>query len=353
MSSSLPSATPVHPEHLATLFDAAPTPLVAATSHGGRILAVNQAFCRLVGRDAAELVGHEKPYPWVVESAGLDGPRSEHHLQNADGQIVVVEAERVSVDLPDVPDAELWAFTDLSDRRRLDQQLVQSGKLAAVGELAAGVAHEVNNPLFAILGLTEFLAKEAEPGSKAAERLQMIRESGEEIREIVRALLDFARENPEERQLVPFNHVVRQAVTLMRRTNAHKGIELVASYTDDDRLVLASANQLKQVLLNLISNSRQAMPHGGTVWIETRIEGAWATVTVSDDGPGIDESVADRVFEPFFSTRGLSAGSGLGLPVSLGIAQAHGGTLTLDRDRPRGAAFTLRLPLGEEGDATA
>jgi two-component system, NtrC family, sensor kinase len=352
LSTTLPTLTPLDPDQLATLFQAAPTPLVAATPHGGRILAVNDAFCRLVGRDAADLVGLEAPYPWVLESVGLGSPRSEHHLQDAHGQIVVVEARRVGVSLPDVPDAELWALTDLTERRRFDQQLVQSGKLAAVGELAAGVAHEVNNPLFAILGLTEFLQKDAEPGSKAAERLQMIRESGEEIREIVRALLDFARENPEERQLVPFNHVVRQAVTLMRRTNAHKGVELVATYAEDDRLVLASANQLKQVLLNLISNARQAMPNGGTVWIETRIEDAWATVTVADDGPGVDAALADRVFEPFFSTRGLPAGSGLGLPVSLGIAQAHGGTLTLDRARPRGAAFTLRLPLGE-GEETA
>jgi two-component system NtrC family sensor kinase len=339
------------PDQLALLFDAAPTPLVAAAADATRILAVNRAFCRLVGREAAELVGYAKPYPWVRPRP--TGTGAEYDFVAADGRLLVVEADRVPIDLPGEPGAELWALTDLTERRRLDQQVVQSGKLAAVGELAAGVAHEVNNPLFAILGLTEFLAKDAEPGSKAAERLQMIRESGEEIREIVRALLDFARENPEERQLVPFNHVVRQAVTLMRRTNAHKGVELVATYTEDDRLVRASANQLKQVLLNLISNARQAMPEGGTVWIETAIDDGWATVTVADDGPGVDEAVADRVFEPFFSTRGQPEGTGLGLSVSLGIAQAHGGTLTLDRGRPRGAAFTLRLPLGEEGEDTA
>ena len=107
----------------------------------------------------------------------------------------------------------LGVITDLSEKRRLDQQLVQSGKLAAIGELAAGVAHEINNPLFAILGLTEFLLKEAEPGSKAHQRLVLIQQTGLEIKEIVRALLDFARENAEERHIVKLDDVIRSTST--------------------------------------------------------------------------------------------------------------------------------------------
>ena len=120
----------------------------------------------------------------------------------------------------------------------MQQQLVQSGKLAAIGELAAGVAHEINNPLFAILGLTEFLLKEAEPGSKAQQRLELIQQTGLEIKEIVRALLDFARENAEERHVVALDDVVRSTVDLVRRTNAHKGVELVDTYEDAGALVI-------------------------------------------------------------------------------------------------------------------
>ena len=116
----------------------------------------------------------------------------------------------------------LGVVNDMSEKRRLDQQLVQSGKLAAIGQLAAGVAHEINNPLFAILGLTEFLLKEAEPGSKAEQRLVLIQQTGLEIKEIVRALLDFARENAEERHVVALEDVIRSTVDLIRRTNAHK-----------------------------------------------------------------------------------------------------------------------------------
>jgi two-component system NtrC family sensor kinase len=239
-------------------------------------------------------------------------------------------------------------ITDLTEKRRVDQQLVQSGKLAAIGELAAGVAHEINNPLFAILGLTEFLLKESEPGSQAHHRLELIQETGLEIKEIVRALLDFARENSEERHLVVFEDVVRSTLDLVRRTNAHKGIELVDSYDAAGAAVHASANQLKQVVLNLVANARQAMPNGGTVHVDVRREGDHVLATVSDDGPGIDPYVVDRIFEPFFTTKRLTGGTGLGLSVGLGIAESHGGSLTVTSLPGEGAAFTLRLPLADE-----
>jgi two-component system NtrC family sensor kinase len=231
----------------------------------------------------------------------------------------------------------------------MQQQLVQSGKLAAIGELAAGVAHEINNPLFAILGLTEFLLKESEPGSKAHTRLELIQQTGIEIKEIVRALLDFARENAEDRHVVSLEDVVRSTVDLVRRTNANKGVELVDSYGASDIPVYASSNQLKQIFLNLIANARQAMPNGGTITIDVRREGLNAIATVTDDGPGMPESVSQRIFEPFFTTKRLTGGTGLGLSVSLGIAEAHGGQLTVTSDPGAGSTFTLCLPITVEG----
>jgi two-component system, NtrC family, sensor kinase len=229
----------------------------------------------------------------------------------------------------------------------MQQQLVQSGKLAAIGELAAGVAHEINNPLFAILGLTEFLLKESEEGSKAHTRLELIQQTGLEIKEIVRALLDFARENAEERHDVSLEDVVRSTVDLVRRTNAHKGVELVDDYDGSDVCVNASPNQLKQIFLNLIANARQAMPAGGTVSVDVRRVGDLAIATVSDDGPGIEPALVERIFEPFFTTKRVTGGTGLGLSVSLGIAEAHGGQLTVTTEPGRGATFTLCLPIAE------
>lgn len=353
MSDDVTPLPSLDPSQLAAIFDAFPSPAFATAPGGGQLLAANRAFCDLVGLPIERIVGTRAPHPWTTDcDTPTDaGSRVQTDYQNGRGELVPVELElQAAVDSAGTPVALLCVVTDLSKKRRIDQQLVQNGRLAAVGELAAGVAHEVNNPLFAILGLTEFLAKDAEPHSKAAERLRMIRESGEEIKEIVRALLEFARENPEERQVVPLADVARQTVNLVRRTNAHKGIEIVPSYDDSDARVWASPNQLKQIFLSLMTNARQAMPDGGIVRIDVRRDGLHVVATVTDDGPGVPRDVAGRVFEPFFTTRGAPTGTGLGLSASLGIAEAHGGSLTLDVDRPHGAAFTLRLPIAEEID---
>jgi two-component system NtrC family sensor kinase len=233
------------------------------------------------------------------------------------------------------------------ERRGYEQQLVQSGRLAAIGELAAGVAHEINNPLFAILGLTEFLLKEAEPGSLTHQRLALIQGSGIEIKEIVRALLDFAREHADERRVVPFEDVIRSTLDLVRRTNAHKGIELVDTYDGSRADVIATPNQLKQIVLNLIANARQAMPDGGTVHVDVRRDGSHVVASVADDGPGIAPELRERIFEPFFTTKRLTGGTGLGLSVSLGIAEAHDGTLTVTSEPGAGSTFALRLPVLE------
>jgi PAS domain S-box-containing protein len=341
---------------LEAVFDAMPTALSVADPGTHRLLTVNRKFSELVGIPVEEIVGLIPPYPWWepgedLENAFVAGKRVERVYRLPDGRPQPVEISVHGVPGDDGETALLLALVeDTAEDRRMQQQLVQSGKLAAIGELAAGVAHEINNPLFAILGLTEFLLKEAEPGTKALQRLELIQQTGLEIKEIVRALLDFARENAEERHVVPLEEVVQATVDLVRRTNAHKGVELVDSYDATAAEVTASPNQLKQIFLNLIANARQAMPNGGTVKVDVRKDGQWVVAEVCDDGPGIEAALLERIFEPFFTTKRLTGGTGLGLSVSLGIAEAHGGTLTASSEPGRGATFTLRLPLSS-GDA--
>ena len=339
---------------LQALFDAIPTAISVADPQTRRLVTVNSAFARLIGRPTNEIVGLTPPFPWWdadedLETSYVPGKRFERVYRLPDGRPQPVQLSVYGIPGEDGEPALLLALIeDTAEERRMQQQLVQSGKLAAIGELAAGVAHEINNPLFAILGLTEFLLKEAEPGSKALQRLELIQQTGLEIKEIVRALLDFARENAEERHVVPLEEVVQATVDLVRRTNAHKGVELVDSYDATGALVMASPNQLKQIFLNLIANARQAMPNGGTVRVDVRQDGDWVTATVSDDGPGIEAAVLERIFEPFFTTKRATGGTGLGLSVSLGIAEAHGGSLTACSEPGRGATFTLRLPIATE-----
>jgi PAS domain S-box-containing protein len=336
---------------LEAVFDAMPTAISVIDPKTHRLVTVNRAFSALVDRPVDEIVGLTPPFPWWEPGEDLDsgfivGNRVERVFRLPDGRPQPIQLSVHAVPGEDGEPALLLALIeDTTDERRMQQQLVQSGKLAAIGELAAGVAHEINNPLFAILGLTEFLLKEAEPRSKALQRLELIQQTGLEIKEIVRALLDFARENAEERHIVPLEDVVQATVDLVRRTNAHKGVELIDSYDASGAPVTASPNQLKQIFLNLIANARQAMPNGGTVRVDVRQDGDWVIATVGDDGPGIEPAVLERIFEPFFTTKRLTGGTGLGLSVSLGIAEAHGGSLTASSDPGRGATFTLRLPL--------
>jgi PAS domain S-box-containing protein len=341
-------------QYLYALFNSMPIPLTVGYAQSHEFISANQAFLDLVGYDREEVVGVTPPFPWWDPSEDLeDGfdPGSVVHrvYRRKDGQPLTVEVASHGIEGDDGETVLLLGIvTDLTEKRRLDQQLVQSGKLAAIGELAAGVAHEINNPLFAILGLTEFLLKESEAGSRSYQRLELIQQTGLEIKEIVRALLDFARENAEERHVVPLEDVIRSTVDLIRRTNAHKGVELVDAYDGTLALVNGSPNQLKQIFLNLIANARQAMPNGGTVRVDVRRDDDHVVATVADDGPGIAPHVLERVFEPFFTTKRLTGGTGLGLSVSLGIAESHGGTLTATSDVGRGSTFTLRLPLAKD-----
>jgi PAS domain S-box-containing protein len=341
--------------YLYALFNSMPIPLTVGDATTLEVISANQAFLDLIGYELDEIIGVTPPFPWwdpgeEKKHAGfVPGSVVRRVYRRKDGRPLPIEVLSHAVLGDDGnPVLLLGVITDLSEQRRLDQQLVQSGKLAAIGELAAGVAHEINNPLFAILGLTEFLLKETEPDSKSYQRLELIQQTGLEIKEIVRALLDFARENAEDRHVVELDNVVRSTVDLIRRTNAHKGVEVVESYDDDGALVSASSNQLKQIILNLIANARQAMPNGGTVHVSVHREGEHLMVVVSDDGPGIEPGVLDRIFDPFFTTKRLTGGTGLGLSVSLGIAESHGGTLTAASERGRGASFTLCLPISAE-----
>ena len=337
---------------LERLIDAVPTAVTICEPDSWRILSANAAMRALVGFEEDEIVGAEPPYPWWGEPP-VRPPEEwtpidqwEQLYRRADGTVVPVEGTTFMFHGADgETERVINLVTDLSERRLFEQQLVQSSKLASIGELAAGVAHEINNPLFAILGLVEFLLKDAVPGTKAHERLELVQQTGLEIKEIVRALLDFARERSDEFAPVSLQLVVRQTLDLVRKTSAKKGIEVVERYADEDLVVEGSSNQLKQVILNLVTNAQHAMPEGGRITLEVARDGDWAAATVADTGPGISPDAIERIFDPFFTTKREVGGTGLGLSVSLGIAHMHGGDLTVESELGRGAAFTLRLPL--------
>ena len=232
----------------------------------------------------------------------------------------------------------------LAGARLAGDELVATARLTTLGSLASSVVHEINNPLFAILGLVEFLIRDAEPGSKAHARLELIQSTGLEMKEVARALLDFAREEPTRLEPVALEDTVDNVAQLFRLTAAAKGVEIVQRSAAGPMDVLGRRDELRQLLLCLFLNSKQAMPNGGTISVEIARDGNDAVLRVGDEGPGVPAELGERAFEPFVTTRGRAGAAGLGLTVARTIARRHGGDLVLEPSAA-GASFVARLPL--------
>ncbi len=240
--------------------------------------------------------------------------------------------------------------------RRTQAQLVQSARMAAVGELAAGVAHELNNPLTPVLGLAEFLLKRDRLDDAARKDLSIIAAEARRAREIVLNLLDFARQTESSRQQADVNQVVRDTLALVRSRLESNDIVVEEHYDPNLPLLLLDTARLKQVWLNLFVNALHAMPHGGrlavtTEWLPVladRPGDRKVAVRIADTGAGIPPTVLPHIFEPFYTTRPTGQGTGLGLAVSLGIVQDHGGSIDVDTQEGKGSTFTVWLPVGPQ-----
>jgi two-component system NtrC family sensor kinase len=224
-------------------------------------------------------------------------------------------------------------------------QLVQAAKLAAVGELAAGVAHELNNPLTSIMGFAELLLHDTPPDAPARHDLEIIARQAARARDIVRNLLGFARQTRPQRAPASVNQVFQQTMDLVRQLIEKSGITIVEDYAPDIGLLTLDSGQMKQVFLNLITNAAHAMPHGGTMRVRTACVGGEVAISISDTGEGIPPEIQEHIFEPFFTTKPVGHGTGLGLSVSLGIVQAHAGRITVESQAGQGSTFTVWVPM--------
>jgi len=226
--------------------------------------------------------------------------------------------------------------------RETQAQLVQTAKLAAVGELSAGVAHELNNPLTSVLGFAEWLLRSLAPDAPERHDLETIAREARRARDIVRNLLDFARQTKPLREPSDVNQVLQQTLALIRQHLEKSGVVIAEEYAPEIGLVSLDGGRMKQVFLNLITNAAQAMPGGGTLLVRTVRVGNEVAVSMADTGAGIPPEVQERIFDPFFSTK--PSGTGLGLSVSLGIVEEHGGRITVESQVGQGSTFTVWLP---------
>lgn len=226
-------------------------------------------------------------------------------------------------------------------------QLVQSGKLAAVGQLAAGVAHEVNNPLQIILSRVQLLLIRHASEERFTDDLVLIESNVKRVSRIIRSLLDFARHNNEEEEWrsADLVYVVTQTANLMHHLMEKSGIEVQTHLPEGDSpKIHCNVGEIEQVFLNLFLNAHQAMLKGGKLDIELYSDGKKSTARIRDTGEGIPESHLPRIFDPFFTTREEQGGTGLGLSIIHGILKNHKGKITVDSQVGVGTTFTLEFP---------
>lgn len=247
-------------------------------------------------------------------------------------------------------------YRDLTARRVFQSKLLQTEKLAALGQMITGVAHELSNPLTSILGYAQRLLLYGDAAGRT-EEAQKIYQEAERASTILRQLLLNARETRPERRVVSLNKVVLQTMELQRFGLPAERIRLNLELDPVPPSVHGDAGQLQQVLMNLVGNARQAIEEsgkGGNIWVRTkRTDEGRVILEVRDDGPGIPEAIMARIFDPFFTTKPAGVGTGLGLAIVLGIVRQHGGQLKVYSPPGGGAAFTIELPGASGADSSS
>ena len=236
------------------------------------------------------------------------------------------------------------------DNARLSSELVHIEKLSAIGELASGVAHEINNPLTTILGLAQLMLGRADVPAPVRERIALVADEASRAAGIVQNLLMFARHYPPERRPCSLVDAVHRVIALKSYQLEHDKIAVTLDLAEDLTVVWADENQMQQVLLNLVQNAHQAMARRSgerALTVRLRVRDDRVVIEVIDTGPGIPPQLLSRIFDPFFTTKPPGEGSGLGLSVSYGIVAQHGGRLYAENRPEGGAVFVVELPTGE------
>ncbi|MBN1147218.1 MAG: GAF domain-containing protein [Anaerolineales bacterium] len=343
---------------LRALFDNLPTALYIV-DQDLKLIAVNKGRAQRAGRSPKELVGEPcyralfnraEPCPECrVRETLTSGNKTQRNERRWSGVEESCEWEISSYPIlgeNDQVTQAILAEQDVTERRRLESILAQSEKLAAVGQLAAGVAHEINNPLTAIIANAQILHRELPPGHDLQESVDLIARAGARATQVVRNLLDFARKEDYHLGLTDLNETLERSLELVQHELLARGVQL--EFAPDPKLptILASQDHLQSVWLNLLLNAIDSMDKSpGMIRIATQRADDEIHISVTDNGKGIPPERLTRIFEPFYTTKKAGRGTGLGLSVSHRIVKQHGGHIRVESQVGVGSKFTVVLPL--------
>lgn len=335
---------------------------------------VNTAFEELSGYRKEEVEG-KKSWTEFVAAEDLDRMRTYHNLRRSGSEGVPNSYEACFVNregkvhevyfsVAVIPGTRksVCSILDLTELKRLEDQLRQSQKMEAVGRLAGGVAHDFNNILTAIIGYASLARMQMDSNDPLKNYIDSVLSSAERAAHLTTGLLAFSRKQVIAPKVLDLNDVIKHVEHILRRIIG-EDIDLKTAYPEDPITILADRGQLDQVLINLATNARDAMPDGGRLTIRTKTvfmdqmmaerpsylkPGSYALVTVSDTGVGISKEVIDRIFEPFFTTKEVGKGTGLGLSIVYGIIKQHSGYIAASSEPGSGTMFSVYLPLSKQ-----
>ena len=362
-------------EELRLLSDAVKmsTDSIVVTDLRGRILDANEAALRMYGANSkADFIGRD-PFAYiqpedrkkalgnmakVMETGYLRD--IQYHILTNDGRKTLIETSlSVIKGSSGEPKGLVAVARDITERKRveeekqrMEEQLRLAGRLASVGELAAGVAHELNNPIAAIQGFAELLTGRNDLDETMKNDLGIIYREAQRAAKITQNLLSFARRHEPEKHLISLNEVIEKTLELRAYQMKVNNIEVVVEFAPDLPKTMVDFFQMQQVFMNIINNAEQAMleAHGkGRIVAKTQTAGNMIQATFADNGPGISEETMKRIFDPFFTTKEVGKGTGLGLSICYGIVEAHGGRIYARSKRGEGATVVVEIPIVSEG----
>ena len=350
--------------------------IVCLQDRESRYQAVSKAFCRFFGRREDEILGQRDLDLFSQQAAranrdeDLQVIREAKPLQlekritgSADKRWFHVVKTPVFDDLKNVIGV-LCNERDITDFRELRERIAQSQKLESIGQLAAGIAHEINTPLGIILGYVQLMLEDFPENSQQHQDLRLMEKHCRACRNIVADLLRFSRHTESVKEPLDLNQVMEQVLALAEHSYALDRVVLERDFADSLPLILGDREKLEQVFMNLLNNAHQALGSDGRIRISTTADTGQVRVSIADDGPGIPPEIRSRIFDPFFTTKGIGQGTGLGLSLTFGIIKDHGGTVEVESvhaselealdpaaaDHPEraagvtGATFTCRFP---------
>jgi PAS domain S-box-containing protein len=348
-----------------SLLESSPNP-ISVVNVDTSVRYVNPAFEKLTGFTSAEIVGRKAPYPWWIggkrervlaafkDAIEHGGRRTERNFQKKKGEHFWVSLSSAPVMQDGKPVYMIISWLDITERKRaeekgkqLQQELYLAQRLAAVGELAAGVAHEINNPLTGVLGFSQRLMRKS-TDKEVSRDLEIIHSEARRAADVVQNLLTFARRRQPKKEYTSINDILQRTLELRSYALHTSNIEVTTALAPRLPKAMVDFPQIQEVFLNIILNAEQAMgeAHGrGELVIKTRRLKDHVRISLTDDGPGISPENLVKVFDPFFTTREQKGGTGLGLSACHGIVTEHGGRIYVRSKPGEGATFIVELPL--------